>query len=231
MRFQTDRHFNQFSTALSFRPTQLPGLVLWTRADLGITIATGVSAWTDQSGTGNNLAQPTGANQPAFTASVAALGARPALTYSTTQWIFRDPFVGVLTQPYTVAAVWNLTDNSGTRRLYDGNAGGRDQCFTGVNNYVIGAGTNISATVTPNTGGHYSIGVYNGASGTVAVDTVNLGAGAVGAANAGAMYVGSDFTGGANWIGDIAEVMMYSRALTAAEQTQLNAYFKARYRL
>lgn len=217
-------------TGVLFSPLDISGLVGWWRADLGITIATGVSAWTDQSGTGNHLAQGAPANQPLFSASVAALGGRPALTYDgTAKWIFRDPLVGVIAQPYTIASAWSLTDNTLTRRLYDGNAGNREQCFTGVNNYVIGAGSNISATVTPNTGGHASIGVYNGASGTVAVDTTNTGAGAVGAASAGAMYVGADFTGGANWFGSIAEVLLYNKALSAAEQGRLQGYLKGRY--
>jgi hypothetical protein len=43
--------------------------VAWWRADLGVTIGTGVSQWSDQSGNGFHLAQGTGANQPTFEAS------------------------------------------------------------------------------------------------------------------------------------------------------------------
>jgi hypothetical protein len=42
---------------------------LWLRADLGITIGTGVSAWADQSGNANDFAQGTGGSQPAFEAA------------------------------------------------------------------------------------------------------------------------------------------------------------------
>jgi hypothetical protein len=41
----------------------------WLRADLGITIGTGVSAWADQSGNGSHFTQATGAAQPAFEAA------------------------------------------------------------------------------------------------------------------------------------------------------------------
>ncbi len=43
--------------------------LVWLRADLGITIATGVSVWADQSGNGHDLAQATGSKQPTFRAS------------------------------------------------------------------------------------------------------------------------------------------------------------------
>lgn len=188
-----------------------------------------VAAWADLSGIGNHLAQPTAANQPVMITRSAVLG-KAALSYDgTALWLFRDPLVGVLAQPYTVAAAWNLTDNSGTRRLYDGNAGGREQCFTGVNNYVIGAGANLAVTVTPNTGGHASVGVYNGASGTVTVDRSNTATGAVSTASAGALYIGSDFTGGANWFGEIAEVDLYAGAMSAVYQSRIQAYMKSFY--
>lgn len=46
---------------------------IWLRADLGITIGTGVAAWADQSGNGNNFANGTGASQFALTANDATL--------------------------------------------------------------------------------------------------------------------------------------------------------------
>jgi len=50
----------------TFSPLDLPGLQLWLRGDLGITIATGVSVWADQSGSGNNVVQASGSLQPAY---------------------------------------------------------------------------------------------------------------------------------------------------------------------
>lgn len=61
--------FRVFNTA-GFTPIQLSStLAGWWKADAGITIATGVSAWADQSGNGNTLTQGTGSLQPAFSAA------------------------------------------------------------------------------------------------------------------------------------------------------------------
>jgi hypothetical protein len=55
----------------------LGSLAWWYRADLGVTIGAGVSAWADQSGNGVNLTQATGGLQPAFLAS--AVNGKPAI--------------------------------------------------------------------------------------------------------------------------------------------------------
>lgn len=52
----------------------------WIRGDLGITLATGVSAWNDQSGNGHNFAQGTGSQQPAYNAADATLNNKPTVT-------------------------------------------------------------------------------------------------------------------------------------------------------
>ena len=47
-------------------PGGVAGSVFWVKAGTGITIATNVSVWADQSGTSNNATQGVGANQPIF---------------------------------------------------------------------------------------------------------------------------------------------------------------------
>jgi len=53
----------------------------WCRADLGVTVATGVSVWADQSGNGKDYLQATAANQPALTAVDATLNNLPTIGF------------------------------------------------------------------------------------------------------------------------------------------------------
>ncbi len=60
--------------AVDVTPTPLSilgqsNLHFWLRADRGVTIGTGVSAWADQSGNGVDFSQATGSKQPAFSSS------------------------------------------------------------------------------------------------------------------------------------------------------------------
>jgi hypothetical protein len=57
------------------------GPLAWYRSDLGVTVATGVSEWQDQSGNGHHLVQAVGANQPAYSASDADFGGKPSVTF------------------------------------------------------------------------------------------------------------------------------------------------------
>jgi len=67
-----------------FRPDSISGLKLWLDADDASTIteSTGVSAWADKSGQGNNATQGTGASQPSLQA--AALNGKSAVRFDGT---------------------------------------------------------------------------------------------------------------------------------------------------
>lgn len=59
--------------------SQLDGIILDADANVGTTIATGVSQWNDQSGQGNNFLQATGSMQPALQTN--QLNGLPAITF------------------------------------------------------------------------------------------------------------------------------------------------------
>jgi hypothetical protein len=69
---------NAFPSGVATTPlTILGSAAWWVRADLGITIGTGVSAWADQSGNGADFSQGTGSAQPTFSAS--AVNGQPSV--------------------------------------------------------------------------------------------------------------------------------------------------------
>lgn len=114
-----------------FNPGSVANMTLWLKSDVGVTQSGGfVSAWADQSGLGNNYAQPTGSTQPAFVAS--AINGLPGLTFDGVDDQMDGPLLsGLITasayslfivlKPVTIAA------SSGTSYLNDailGEAGG-----------------------------------------------------------------------------------------------------------
>lgn len=61
---------SRWSATPDYSPIQgSADLIQWLDASKGITIATGISAWADQSGYNNDVVQATAGRQPAFTAS------------------------------------------------------------------------------------------------------------------------------------------------------------------
>ncbi len=96
--------------------TILGNLAWWIRADLGVTIATGVSAWNDQSGNGVNFTQGSGTKQPSFAAS--AINGQPAITGDGSNDSLNATFARVApgTQPFYLWLVmkqvsWTTSDS------------------------------------------------------------------------------------------------------------------------
>lgn len=221
------------AAALLVSPPPL-GLRMWLRADVGITLATGVSAWADQSGNGNNVVQGTAGNQPAYVASGGANN-QPYLSYTTANQALQmaaATFPG--TQPVEIFVVARATG------------------VTAGNLYLLDMGANANATLL-NSGSHLQqydgilanaipigLGVdfvidsfFNGGASTLALN----GAAPVGPANAGSAG-GTQVTvgnygggGGSGFQGRIYEVAVYTARppLTPGELAQLQLYFATRY--
>lgn len=190
-----------------------------------------VSNWADGSGTGNHLAQPTAALQPFMVTASALLNGKPALRWDgTSLTIFRNPLVGVIVQPNTMVAAFNLTDQSTNRTLVDGNGTDRQQLQTSTNVYSITAGTVLNSTaVLPATGAHTYFGSFNGASSNILIDNAHSATGAAGAGNLGACYIGANFLAGVNFQGDVGSVAIYNRLLAAGELAAIQGLLRAKY--
>ena len=81
---------NKTSTPNTVLPSAISGLRTWLKSDAGITIATGVSNWMDQSGIGNDFDQATAGSQPGFVGSDSLFNGRSSLTFSGSQSLGRS---------------------------------------------------------------------------------------------------------------------------------------------
>ena len=223
-------------SAPKFTPKSLSGLIAWLDgADLtSLTIATGVSQWSDKSGNGFHAVQATGSRQPL--SGVKTINGRNALQ-----------FLGNANQTYmtlsgtllanTVITVFR-NDNT-TFSDYDGIIVARSSLSTKVSNsaYASGYTGDSAGTAKLLTSlGQTSVLVYLDGLAQSAANFDNFAVGVSADpitnthnlivtddnASAGAMFycIGTDTfnaLGFRHWDGDIGEIIIYNRGLTAGE--------------
>lgn len=205
-----------------FSPTLLSGLLIWTRADMGVTLnKSAVSTWADQSGNGNNL-MSLGTNQPTLLPIDTNLGSGSSLVFAGGQKM--NSAALTIAQPNTIIVVGRVTTLSGNPGIIDDQTNRQLGYLPGGTTYAMDAGATVSGGVT-DTARHAWAWVFNGATSKLYVDSTtapvlsgNAGAGS----GTGGLIIGTQSTG--FMTGEIAEVIVYSRALSAAELKKVFAY-------
>jgi hypothetical protein len=212
----------------------LGSLAWWVRADLGITIGTGVSAWADQSGNNVNFAQGTGGFQPLFVAS--AINGKPAvrgdgvddllsaawargapgttpcyfwLIAKAVSWINFAVLLGDYTSASNGATIQQITTSPTVRTLQNG---------ANVNNgMTVGSYFRIEWQLVNSAADYLNIGTTNttGSAGNVA--------------SLGTFQLFSAPVGGVSSNIEIAEAFAFFGAPNAGQRAALDAYCTARY--
>lgn len=235
------RHAIKLSTA-SFTPKQLSGLLFWfDAADAStISLATGVSQWSDKSGSGFHATQGTGARQPQYSNT---LNGRKVLTFSNASQYYML-FSGSM-RVNTLAVVWKATYSTFPR--FDGILTARTSLATLTSNGAwngglqgVQFGTNICGlgqtttgayvdgiSVTPANFDSYLTGVNSSplTSTHTLIHTDDV-------LSDGAMYfgIGVDVYDIARCFdGDIAEIVAWNRALSVGEINQVQKYLKLKW--
>jgi hypothetical protein len=237
---QNGPKLNEFLTAISddsafvatpsFTPADLTNLRAWYKSDAGITIATGVSQWNDQSGNGNHLVQANPARQPVVTAG--AINGLPVITFDGVDDFLNDAFT--LVQPTTVFAVfrqrtWTINDY-----IYDGFA----STGMGLSQRVATPGLSLiaGAAAANNTNAALSTyvlttAIYSGASSVLQVNNTAETTGNPGIGSGDGVTLAA--SGGSSTLFtsdcEIAEVIVMGAAATASERASVRAYSQARY--
>jgi hypothetical protein len=214
--------------------------VLWLRADKGVTIATGVSTWKDQSGAGNDYTQGTGGNQPGFSATGNARGTGPALTFNgTSQFLSRASAVLANTNltlflvakttttasGQAIVSMGNSNASQGWDATIDLNAGNeRDITAGGVAVMTDGTcSTSWEEWTVQRDATTWTMSV-DGSSQVLSVPTTNPGAQAA----VSMLGARTNAAPGSFLSGSIDEVIAYSRKLVASEVAQVESYIRAR---
>lgn len=216
-----------------FVPTDIAGNVLWLRADLGITIGTGVSTWADQSGNSANATQATGSKQP--TVASAQINGRDALHFvAASSQYMTGSFASSITTA-TLFVVGNQSaDSQGYFEADPVNVvnTGLSTFNTGGSQFVRRTTTGHDATATASLNANQVItGMVqstrtdiwtNGTAGTANTDTVTL-------ASLNNYRIGSIAQDLFFLNGYIAEVIVYNSALSSSDRQKVEAYLRNRW--
>lgn len=213
-------------------PSSFASLRAWYKSDVGVTIATGVSAWADQSGLGNTLAQATGSLQPSIANNVIA--SKPALTFDGVDDFLTVAFA--LTQPTSVFVVMRPNALVVGRTYVDGGAGANTMAIAHAqvtpNRLRMNAGNSLTgaSAMASGTWG-ITTAIFNGVSSVLATaDNADLTGDAGLGAGAG-ITLGAQFGGTLPANVSVAEVVVLAEAAGAASRAGLRAYFRERYNI
>jgi Concanavalin A-like lectin/glucanases superfamily len=227
-----------------FAPTQLSDCLLWLRADLGVTFSSSgtVSAWEDWSNNGHGASQTTGADQPTYSST--AINGFPALNGNgTSQCMNTNAFVigssatlfaVVQSTPATQPAYTRILDHQYNASYYLGtdSTGGEYKLI--VDDGTSPYGTAQGGTIAANTNAIVS-GTFSAPTGTLYVNGTSIASDSTDfgtpTSPSNQLWIMQCYANSfaEYWSGYLAEVVIYGRALAAAELTRVHRYLGARY--
>lgn len=202
-----------------------------------------VSAWADQSGSGDankNAVQATAANQPPYLASSSLVPGKPSIASTNLQsyLLATGAWGAALTPPFTICGVASATQDATNNYIWDSiSTANQDALYAAVSGggwtlYAGAAGPTDASGVDALQ--HAFIGYYSGGAGSqifrdarTAKATAALGNNNLTGITLGNYAGGGNFAGG----GELFEFAVYNKQLSAAEIANLLQYFGSRYNI
>jgi hypothetical protein len=237
----------QAGGAFGDTPQLIPNLGLWLKADAGVTLVSGaVDAWADQSGNGRNFTAPGATNRPAYSGTLNGL---PVLTFDgSTDYLQGNVASRSIAQNVTgvtMIVVAKYAVGITQRSIGISDAATNARCLLGVSAtqwqtggkrldaetpVVVGGGTSSANFVIQSGILRYSVataGVFINS--TSQVDTAFQTVGNsenIASANT---YIGVAANVTGFMFGDIAEVIIYQRAISVEERNSVERYLSVKW--
>lgn len=217
------------SSVAAFSPADLSGLTLWLKGDAitGASDGDALGSWTDSSGSGHPTTQSTGSKKPIYKTSI--LNGLPVVRFDGLTQTMSASFT--LAQPVTVVVAANYRSARNTNdTLIDGFTVNTMRLFritTGIKMYAGAFGPEV--TLDPQAWHIYSA-VFNGTNSSLEADSSTTFTGNAGTASPGGIWLASaaDVEPGPV---DIAELVLYNRALSSTEKSNVISYLQSKYGL
>lgn len=215
-------------------PTHISGCKMWMRADLGTTIATGVSQWNDQSGNSHQFVQATGGNQPTVTTAINGHttihfngGSQSMACSDAISTCITSTAYTVFVVYRTDAGIANAQVSSISNYLIQVDLNGEWGQFCAANKFIAyhydGADQSARPTAAADTD-EYATSVCTGGVLSARVNGGSYTTTSVGAVQS----VGGTFrfSPAGDYAGHLGEYIVYNRALSADEITLVENYIK-----
>lgn len=234
------------STAV-FTPASVPGLTVWFDAsdDSTFTYSSGVvvSQWRDKSGNAFHVSQATDAQRPTRSTTI---NGRAAVAFNGSQFLIREPATGMPSGaaarttitvarvtstpgPYNHIVMWGLNGTNGSLHGW----GVAPGATSSLRIHLWSATLDHPTATVPPSSPHVIIARYDGANASIAANAGIAFEAARGLNTAtDQLVVGARTvpgTGAEAWNGAIAEVLVYNRALTSAEQSDLYDHLRTKW--
>jgi hypothetical protein len=216
----------------------LTSLAFYVRAE-GLTYSDGsaVETWYDESGSAYDFTQGTAADRPIFKTAILD-NDKPVLRFDGSGDCFELSGADQMSvnQPITYFFVMADDDaDTDTRMLTDSQAAGSRIIVYRSTVWLMAAGIVLDTGDTNDSAWHIHTVTFNGASSTYHLDGTEISSGNAGAFGyggvTGAQYLGADNAGARTWDGDVAEVVLYSAALSEANRNSVGLYLAEKYGL
>lgn len=219
----------------------------WWRADLGVTLVSSVvSAWADQSGNGNTLSQSVAGSRPAYNASDANFNGQASIVGAAGDLLDGGDILDIPDgSDFCILAVTKSSTPSPSGNLINkaSSTDGYVFLLAGDDLQMLVRGNNNSATasdaptVADNDAKHVLMSEYDESAGlvtlyiegsSVATDTTTALTGTTKASGTD-FYVLNRGDGNREWDGELAELVILNRILTASEKASWHSYVNNRY--
>lgn len=213
----------------------LSGLHMWLRADAGIIPSSGakIFQWLDQSGNGRNARMATVERQPSIVGG--ALNGQPVVRFSGAQSMYLDVFTQPTTFSVFIVGKNSLASESFSMILGPGGNSPNNQLRWDNGSqalFVTGNAQTIRTSPIGNTRVYHALSArYDGSTMTFYRDGNSMSS--------------TTFSSSAPWtiasvgswyssyfmVGDLAEVILYARAVSETERASVNSYLRSKYGL
>lgn len=223
----------------SFSPPNISGLALWLRADSGVVLnGTTVSQWQDVSGNGFHCSQASTSAQPLFVSSVPSIANHPAISFDGNNDVLNGTQItGVNSSSITMFIVADGGAQAANLSAGIFTIGGSGNFWlfrkTASLSYAVNNGTNAQTridNVLPNTGYPYKVFRYLKNIGGTYHLALNSAIGATG--TGGVTFTNANYAVGrasATINGSIAEIIIYTSALSTTDIDQVENYLYNKY--